>query len=81
MLLCHAEADPFVPPDAFDACTAQLKALGAGWSALVFGGGAMHSFTNPAQNLNPASEFGYDQHAARASWVAAKDLLRETLFE
>ena len=70
-----------MPPDLYNACTAQLKALGAHWSAMVFGGGALHSFTNPAQDLNPAPEFAYDQHAARASWVAAKDLMRETLFE
>ncbi|KAL1499514.1 hypothetical protein AB1Y20_011717 [Prymnesium parvum] len=80
-LLCHAKGDPFIPASAFDACVAQLEALGARWTTLVFGGEARHSFTNPAQALNPDAAFAYDAMAARTSWLAAKDLLRETLLE
>lgn len=81
VLLCHAHEDPFVSPEVFAACTSQLRELGANWSALVFGGGALHSFTNPAQALNPAPQFGYDERAARDSWRATKVLLTETLTE
>ena len=79
LLICHADEDPFVSPEAFAECTAQLRSLRAQWSALVFGGGVVHSFTNPAQALNLAPQFGFDERAATESWAAAKTLLAETL--
>jgi len=78
-LLCHADADPFVPPHALSACLSQLDELGTRWQLLAFGGGTLHGFTNPAQALNERKEFGYDEHAAKASWAAAKSFLEEVL--
>ncbi len=79
VLLCHADADPFVPPDALSACLGQLRELGAKWQLVSFGGGTLHGFTNPAQALNEKPQFAYDAHAARASWAAAKEFLEEAL--
>jgi len=41
-LLCHAEADPFVPRDGVDACLAALGERGCRWELQAFGaaGGA-----------------------------------------
>ena len=79
VLLCHADADPFVPPPALSACLGQLSELGARYQLLAFGGGTLHGFTNPAQALNERKEFDYDEHAARASWAAAKLFLEDAL--
>lgn len=79
VLLCHADADPYVPPEALSACLSQLSRLRAHWQLLSFGGGTLHGFTNPAQALNEKPQFAYDAHAARASWVAAKHFLEEAL--
>eukprot|EP01049_Picozoa_sp_SAG25_P008224 SAG25_NODE_725_length_5716_cov_7.434752_3_plen_67_part_00 len=58
-----------------------LSRRGRPWELQVFGSGtgARHSFTNPAQALNPNPSFGYDARADRASWAAAKVLLSEVL--
>jgi len=75
VLLCHGDADPFVPEESVQACTAQLRDAGARWSLLQFGG-VRHGFTNPAQALNPAAEsFGYDAEAAEAAWAATMEML------
>ena len=38
VLLCHGDADPFVPEESVQACCAQLRDAGARWSLLQFGG-------------------------------------------
>ena len=78
-LLCHAQEDPFVPPEACLACLAQLSAAGCKWDLQAFGGGVLHAFTNPAQRLNEKPQFDYDEHAAGASWAAAVLFLHEAL--
>lgn len=78
-LLCHAQDDPFVPPAAVQACIAQLGGLGVRWDLHSYGGGALHGFTNPAQALNEKPQFGYDAHAAGASWAAAMYFLERVL--
>ena len=78
-LLCHAQADPFVPSEAMNACLSQLSKAGCKWDLQMFGGGVVHAFTNPAQGLNEKPQFNYDEHAARASWQAAKVFLHEAL--
>lgn len=75
-LIAHANADPFVPRENVDGFLSQLDAAGATWELLVFGGGALHAFTNPAQAINEKPQFDYDQGAARASWSAAEVFLR-----
>ena len=76
-LICHADQDPFVPPEALNACLAQLRSIRCDWQLLCFGGGTLHGFTNPAQALNPKAEFAYDARAARAAWEAARQFLEE----
>ena len=78
-LLCHADADPFVPRARLDACIASLSHLGIVWELQTFGGDAKHGFTNPAQAINPRSEFRYDPIAERSSWAASKAFLADVL--
>ena len=48
-LLCHAEADPFVPRDGVDACLAALGERGCRWELQAFGaaGGARQRTSPP----------------------------------
>ena len=78
-LLCHAENDPFVPRPRLDACLESLSRIGCVWELQSFGGMAKHAFTNPAQALNPRTEFGYDPIAERSSWAAAIFFLEDVL--
>ena len=77
VLLCHGDADPFVPRESVAACVAQLRAVGSGGWQLHTYGGAPHAFTNPAQALNERDGFGYDATAAAESWRAATAFLAE----
>ena len=79
-LICHADNDPFVPPEALAALLRQLRAAGCIFDLQMFGGAAVrHGFTNPAQALNERPQFGYDERAARASWESASLFLQEAL--
>ena len=80
-LLCHAEADPFVPKAQLEGALAQLSAIGSPWELALYGPatGAKHGFTNPAQALNDNPAFGYDATVARHAWEAARLLLVESL--
>ena len=77
VLLCHGDADPFVPAESVAACVAQLRAVGAGGWQLHTYGGAPHAFTNPAQALNERDGFGYDATAAAESWRATTAFLAQ----
>ena len=79
VLVCTARRDPFVPKEAVDALVEQLDAAGATYELQLYGGGARHGFSNPAQALNPRPAFGYDARACRASWDAATRVLGEEL--
>lgn len=74
ILMCHGDADPFVPPDQLEACKSSLTAAAARWDLMTFSQ-TMHSFTNPAQRLNSNPAFEYNERAARLSWEAAVSLL------
>ena len=79
VLVCHADNDPFVPPEALLSFLNQLRAVGCKFDLQLFGGSVLHGFTNPAQALNEKPQFDYDEHSARASWEAARLFLQESL--
>ena len=72
VLLLHGAEDPFVPK--LDEAVAALKAAGIPYETHVFGG-AKHGFTNPAQALNDADGFDYDDKAAATAWAIAEQAL------
>lgn len=73
--IATANADPFVPRASVDAFLSQLDSAGVDWELQVFGGDALHAFTNPAQAINEKPQFAYDEKAAKASWRAAEGFL------
>ena len=67
-----ASADPFAPRATLDGFLALLTRARCAWEMQVYGGKALHAFTNPAQAINERAEFDYDEKAAAASWAAAE---------
>jgi dienelactone hydrolase len=53
-----------------------MRQAGADWQ-MVFFGGAVHSFTNPAAGNNKAAGVAYDARAARRSWRCMQEFFRE----
>lgn len=66
ILVCHGAEDPMVPPDQVMAFQQEMRAAGADWQFISYGG-AMHAFTNPTAN-RPGLQ--YNEPAARRSWAA-----------
>ena len=75
--IATAHKDPFVPRASVDIFLQQLEEAGVEWELQVFGGDALHAFTNPAQAINEKPQFAYDEKAARASWRAADVFLQD----
>ena len=68
--------DPIIPPDQRTAFEAEMKAAGADWRMLVYGG-AGHSFTNPEVGAMGRPGFEYNESADKRSWRAMLDLFDE----
>ena len=77
-LICNGMSDPFVSLENLDVGKRTFeKNL---WETKVLNfENVKHGFTNPAQDYNPSEAFGYNDDAAKASWEAAKNLLRKQL--
>ncbi len=78
ILVLHGADDPHVPAADLAAWQAAMRQAQADWQ-LVFFGGAVHSFTNPAAGDNRAGGVAYDARAARRSWKCMQEFLREIL--
>ncbi|HOE95721.1 MAG TPA: dienelactone hydrolase family protein [Candidatus Sumerlaeota bacterium] len=73
ILVLHGGDDPAVPPADLTAYIEGLKAAGADWEVVIYGG-AVHSFTNPqADGSNPGSK--YHPEVAGRAWGAMRDFL------
>jgi len=67
--------DPIIPPEQRAAFEEEMRAAGADWRMVLYGG-AVHSFTNPAADgANPAIK--YEAVADARSWRAMLDLFGE----
>lgn len=75
ILAMHGWDDPMVPPDAVTALARELTESGADWQVHAYGG-TMHAFTNPQAN-DPSFGTVYSEKAARRSFTALEDFLRE----
>jgi dienelactone hydrolase len=76
ILVLHGADDPLVPAADLTNFEQAMRQAGADWQ-MVFFGGAVHSFTNPAAGDNKASGAAYDARAARRSWRYMQEFFRE----
>jgi dienelactone hydrolase len=76
ILVLHGGDDPHVPVADLTAFEHAMRQAGADWQ-MVFFGGAVHGFTNPAAGDNRASGVAYDARAARRSWRCMQAFFQE----
>ena len=76
ILVLHGAEDPHVSPADLAAFEQAMRQAGADWQ-MVFFGGAVHGFTNPAAGDNKASGVAYDARAARRAWRCMQEFFRE----
>jgi len=76
ILVLHGADDPLVPAADLTNFEQAMRQAGADWQ-LVFFGGAVHSFTNPAAGTNRAFGAAYDARAARRSWRYMQEFFRD----
>jgi dienelactone hydrolase len=78
VLVLHGADDPHVAAADIAAFEQAMRQAGADWQMVYFGG-AVHGFTNPATGHNKASGVAYDARAARRSWRYMQDFFQEIL--
>ncbi len=76
VLVLHGADDPHVSPADIAAFEQAMRQAGADWQ-MVFFGGAVHGFTNPAAGNNQAAGVAYEARAARRSWRCLQEFFRE----
>jgi len=76
LLVLHGADDPNVPAADITAFEKAMRQAKADWQIVWFGG-AVHGFANPANGNNPASGVAYDARAARRSWQYMQDFFKE----
>ncbi|CAM9189312.1 unnamed protein product [Ectocarpus sp. 8 AP-2014] len=79
VLVLHATADPFVPPEQVRAMEEEFSRRGGRLEIVRYGGGAMHAFTRPEKTSQADRDAGlsYCEHAEEDSWRRVVELLRE----
>lgn len=75
ILILHGYDDPMAPPEDILAIGKELSAAKADWQLHAYGN-TMHAFTMPAANA-PERGLKYNAAAARRSWAAMEDFLKE----
>jgi dienelactone hydrolase len=78
VMVCAGAYDPFVPPSAREKFAELMRAAGADWQLLVYGG-ARHSFTDKWVDALNLPDFRYHEPTDRRSWAAMRDLFDEVL--
>ncbi len=68
VLVVHGADDPISPKSDRDALEAEMRAAGAHWTLLAFGG-VHHGFTDTAANRPPSAQFS--AHASRYGYMLA----------
>jgi dienelactone hydrolase len=75
VLVLHGADDPYAGPEA-PAFQQEMRDAGVDWQ-MVYYGGAVHSFTNPASGNDNSKGVAYNEKADRRSWKAMKVFLKE----
>ncbi|OGR24772.1 MAG: hypothetical protein A2139_05185 [Desulfobacca sp. RBG_16_60_12] len=76
VLVLHGADDPHVSSADITAFEQAMRQAGADWQ-MVFFGGAVHGFTNPAAGNDQARGVAYNARAARRSWRCLQEFFRE----
>jgi dienelactone hydrolase len=76
LLVLHGADDPFVPPEQIAKFIGEMKAAGADWQ-LVHYGGAVHGFTRSDADSLGMPGVGYDRNAERRSFAAMRAFFAE----
>ncbi len=76
VLVLHGADDPSVSAEDVAAFQAEMRQAGVDWQ-MVFYGGVVHSFTNPASGDDPSRGAAYNAAADRRSWEAMKQFFAE----
>ena len=78
MLVCHGDRDPLVPREQVRTFMEEMDHAGADWHLHIYAG-AVHGFTDPANDEKPLDAVAYDASADRQSWAAMLNLFGEVL--
>ena len=78
MLVCHGDRDPLVPREQVHTFMEEMDHAGADWQLHIYAG-AVHGFTDPANDEKPLDAVAYDASADRQSWAAMLNLFGEVL--
>ncbi len=78
VLVLHGADDPHVNAAQVAAFQQEMRNAKVDWQ-MIFYGGAVHSFTNPASGDDPSRGVAYNAAADRRSWDAMKSVLRRDL--
>lgn len=76
VLALHGADDPFVPPAEVDGFAQEMRAAGADWQLVKYGG-AVHSFTDWNAGSDNSKGSAYHERADRRSWAAMQEFFRE----
>jgi dienelactone hydrolase len=78
VMVCAGADDPLIPPAAQVKFAELMRAAGADWQFLSYGG-AGHSFTDRSMDALNIADFKYHAATDRRSWAAMRSLFDETL--
>lgn len=76
VLACHGAEDKFIPDTDIAAFQQEMKDGGVDWQ-MIYYGGAVHGFTNPARGADKSTGLAYNADADRRSWAAMRELFDE----
>jgi dienelactone hydrolase len=76
VMVCAGDDDPLIPLPSRERFVELMRAAGADWQFLVFGG-AGHSFTDKGVDALGISGFAYHAPTDHRSWSAMRDLFAE----
>jgi dienelactone hydrolase len=77
-LVLHGADDPHVKPEEITAFQEGLRKAGADWQ-MIYYGGAVHGFTNPAAGRDKSRGVADDAQAAARSWKQMQVFSQEIL--
>ena len=78
VMVCAGVDDPLIPPEARERFISLMKAAGADWQLITYGG-AGHSFTDRSVDDLKMAGFAYNALADKRSWVHMRALFDESL--
>jgi dienelactone hydrolase len=71
VLVCTGGEDPMIPDSQISAFQDEMRAAGADWQVITYGG-AKHSFTNPGARSDLIQGVEYHKPTDQRSWAAMK---------